>query len=220
MNDLPETRVRNMDARRQRILDEACHLLADGTHALTLRSLAQSAGVTVPTIYNLVGSKQQVITALIAAALDSLDEALHALPKLRGIARAHAAVEASASLFFGDPGRYAAVFRAMQEAQGSPDDVVLGPLFRRAGDVFCQSVQEAQDDGDLHSRLRPVPLGHHILHAQIESFRLWGIGSLPAQAVRARAFYALHASLMADATKQGRQKLLPLLRPFEAVLDT
>jgi AcrR family transcriptional regulator len=221
MTALPDTRVRNMDARRQRILDEACRLLAGGgTEALTLRGLAENSGVTVPTIYNLVGCKDQVVTCLIAGALDRLDEALRGLPNLRGIARAEAAVGASIALFLGEPGRYAAVFRALQELQGKPDDAVLGPLFRRAGEVYCLAVREAQQDGDLHGRLRPVPLGHHILHAQIEGFRLWGVGSLAPPLVRARAFYALYVSLLADATKPVRKRLLERMHDSETVLDT
>jgi AcrR family transcriptional regulator len=221
MSALPDTRVRNMDARRQRILDEACRLLAGGgTEGLTLRGLAESSGVTVPTIYNLVGCKDQVVTSLIAAALDSLDEALRGAPAVRGIARAEAAVSASIKLFLGEPGRYAAVFRALQEMQGKPDETVLGPLFRRAGEVYCLAVREAQHDGDLHGRLLPVPLGHHILHAQIEGLRLWGVGTLPASAVRARALYALYVSLLADATKPVRKLLLERIRESERILDT
>src|SRR5271166_5540453 len=92
MSALPATRLRNMDARRQRILDEACHLLAGGgTEGLTLRALAENSGVTVPTIYNLVGCKDQVVTSLIAAALDRLEEALQGVPTVRGIGRAEAA---------------------------------------------------------------------------------------------------------------------------------
>jgi len=221
MNAMPDTRVRNMDARRQRILDEACRLLADGgTDGLTLRALAENSGVTVPTIYNLVGCKEQVVTSLIVAALDKLDEALQGGPSVRGIARVEAAVGASIGLFLGEPGRYTAVFRALQEMQGKPEDVVLGPLFRRAGEVYCLAVQQAQLDGDLHGRLRPVPLGHHILHAQIESFRLWGVGTFAPPVVRARAFYALYVSLLADATKPVRKRLLERLRESEEILDT
>lgn len=218
---MPAARQRNMDLRRQRILDAAsCMLAGSGVAGVTVRAVAEKAGVTVPTIYNLIGSKEQVVAALIAAALDRLDQALAALPERRGLLRAQAAVQCSTDLFLGSAEQYGAVFRAMQDIQAQPEEVVLGPLFRRAGDVYCQSVREAQQDGLLHGRLRPVPLGHHILHAQIETFRLWGIGALPAPATRARAFYTLYASLLADATKHGRRMLLEWLRPHEEALDT
>ena len=220
MSDLPQARLRNMDARRQRILSAAEGMLASGgAAALTVRAVAEKAGVTVPTIYNLIGSKEQVVAALITAALDRLDQALQALPERHGLARAEAAVQCSAELFFAAPEQYSAVFRALQDIQGQPGEAALGPLFRRAGEVYCQAVREAQNDGSLHGRLAPLPLGHHILHAQIETFRLWGVGSLPEAATRARAFYALYVSLMADATKQGRRALLELLNVHERALD-
>jgi AcrR family transcriptional regulator len=212
-----------MDARRQRILSAASSMLAAGGMAgLTVREVAERAGVTVPTIYNLIGSKEQLATALIAAALDQLDQALLALPDRRGLLRAQAAVHCSADLFFNAPEQYGAVFRALQDLQRDPAATkpTLGPLFRRAGEVFCQAVREAQADGTLHGRLQAVPLGHHILHCQVETYRLWGVGSLPEPAARARALYAAHVSLMADATKAGRRILLEWLKPSEAILDT
>jgi AcrR family transcriptional regulator len=220
MSDLPAARLRNMDARRARILHAASGLLAAGGLAgLTVREVATQAGVTVPTIYNLIGAKDQLITALIAAALDRLDQALAALPEQRGLARAHAAVHCSADLFLGAPAQYGAMFRAVQEIQAQPAGATLGPLFRRAGDIYCHAVREAQKDGDLHGRLAPVPLGHHILHCQLETFRLWALGALSPEAARARAYYAVYVSLMADATKQGRRSLVEYVRDSENALD-
>jgi AcrR family transcriptional regulator len=219
MAALPETRVRNMDARRRRILAEAQHLLAGGgTEALTIRALADRACVTVPTIYNLVGAKEQVVAALITEALDRMDAAVAALPAARGISRAEAAVRANLDMCAAEPERYAALYRTLEDVQGSA--APLGPLFRRAGETFCTAVREAQKDGDLHGRLRPVPLGHHILHAQVETFRLWGVGALDVAATEARALYTLYVTLMADATKQGRRVLLERLHIHEARLDT
>lgn len=221
MNELPESRLRNMDARRRRILDEACAMLAGGgMEGLTLRGLAGRAGVTVPTIYNLVGGKEELVASLIIEALDAQSSAMAALPPRAGIARAEAAVRCSTTLYMGAPERYGAMFRAMQDLQAQPNDTVLGPLFTRAGDVYCQAVREAQAMGELHGRLLPTPLGHHILHAQIETFRLWAVCGLHRDATAARALYALYVSLMADATKQGRKILLERLREVEAVLDT
>ncbi len=207
-----------MDARRRRILAEATHLLASGgPDSLTLRALADRACVTVPTIYNLVGAKEQVVAALIAESLDRMDQAVAALPPRRGIARAEAAVRANLDMCAAEPERYGALYRSLQDVQGNC--APLGPLFRRAGETFCTAVREAQKDGDLHGRLLPLPLGHHILHTQIEIFRLWGVGALTAPATEARALYALHVGFMADATKQGRRVLLDRLQSSERVLD-
>ena len=60
-----------MELRRQRILAAARTTLArDGFDALTVRSLAEQAGITVPTIYNLVGSKDDLLRQLIEGLLN------------------------------------------------------------------------------------------------------------------------------------------------------
>src|SRR5512147_1654575 len=52
--------------RRERILGVAREIIAErGFEALTMRDLAHAARLTVPTIYNLVGSKEEVLFAAI-----------------------------------------------------------------------------------------------------------------------------------------------------------
>ena len=79
-----------MEERRSRILTAAREIIAaDGYEALTMRSLAEASHVTVPTIYNLIGSKEQVLFAAVedqnarflasveaATALDPVDRVL------------------------------------------------------------------------------------------------------------------------------------------------
>ena len=59
-------RERKMAERREAILVAAREIIAEGgLDALTTRSLAQRAEVTVPTVYNLVGSKDEVLFAAV-----------------------------------------------------------------------------------------------------------------------------------------------------------
>lgn len=71
-----------MAERRARILEAARTIIAvRGFEALTVRELADAAGVTVPTIYNLVGSKEQV---LIAAVTEQTERFLHGIERAAG----------------------------------------------------------------------------------------------------------------------------------------
>ena len=55
-----------MAERRERIIEAARELIeAKGFHGLTMRDLASASRVTVPTIYNLIGSKEQVLFAAV-----------------------------------------------------------------------------------------------------------------------------------------------------------
>ena len=73
----PETK----EDRRARILLRARELMGQGGYeGLSLRKLAAAAEVTVPTIYNLIGAKEQILVELfrhwiaeIEAALDKIE---------------------------------------------------------------------------------------------------------------------------------------------------
>ena len=60
-----------MAERRERILAEAREIIgARGFDGLTMRALAQAVGVTVPTIYNLIGNKDEVLFGAVAEQTD------------------------------------------------------------------------------------------------------------------------------------------------------
>ena len=60
-----------MAERRERILEAAREIIADkGYEALTMRDLARASCVTVPTVYNLVGSKDRVLLAAVEEQTD------------------------------------------------------------------------------------------------------------------------------------------------------
>ena len=55
-----------MEKRRVRILAEARKMLAKGGFdALKLRDLAEASDITVPTIYNLIGNKTDILKTLV-----------------------------------------------------------------------------------------------------------------------------------------------------------
>ena len=57
---------RKMATRRQQILEAARRLIeSQGYEGLTMRNLAVESGVSVPTLYNLVGNKEQVFFAAV-----------------------------------------------------------------------------------------------------------------------------------------------------------
>ena len=64
--------------RRQRILDAARDVLRESGHLeLSIRTLAVRANVTTPTIYNLIGSKQDILLALSQQTIEKLELAHH-----------------------------------------------------------------------------------------------------------------------------------------------
>lgn len=220
MHELPPARVANMQARRGRIFAAAqAELAAGGYSALTVRSVAQAAGVTVPTIYNLIGAKEALVGALIGQALDCLDREMAGLPPARGVARAEAAIEMNFAQLRAEPARYRAVFRALYEFNSDAQGNFLGAMFRRAGQIYEHAVAEAREDGVLRGQMLALPLAHHVLHGVMESLKLWASESLSVEMARARALYTLYVTLLADATEPARAQLHAALRAHEEMLN-
>ena len=95
MHDL---RSANKRRRRQRILQGAHDLVARaGVGALTMRTLADESAVSVPTIYALVGGRDDVIAALMESGVHRFDAGAASLTG-RGLSRATAVVELFADI--------------------------------------------------------------------------------------------------------------------------
>jgi len=73
-------RERGMKERRDRIVNAAVDLVRQGNvSALTMRALSSAAGVSVPTVYNLIGSREDVLIAVMERAADAIEPELAAL---------------------------------------------------------------------------------------------------------------------------------------------
>jgi len=219
MADL-STRQRNKQLRRTRIIECAAGLIADGgDQALTLRDLAGAAGVTVPTIYNLIGSREDVVVEVVTDAMDQMDAELSRLSEERGIEHGLAAVDACFDLILARKTLYRAVFRALFEMEATAVPQWMGRMFRRGGEVMEQAILRAVRDRDLRGDLEPLPLAHNAFHALQATIRMWAVGALDTRNSRARSRYAYLTTLLADATPKGRKRLLAMLRDAEATLN-
>ena len=95
---MQDLRSANKRRRRQQILQGAHTLISrDGVRALTMRSLAEESSVSVPTIYALVGGRDDVIAALMDSGVHRFDAGVAALDS-RGLFRATAIVELFADI--------------------------------------------------------------------------------------------------------------------------
>jgi AcrR family transcriptional regulator len=95
----------NKAERRARILQAARRLIARrGYSRLNMRDLAEEARVSVPTVYNLIGSKQALLTALLETLIDGVASAQINLPHDASfVTRAAAMCEASQNAFLEMP---------------------------------------------------------------------------------------------------------------------
>ena len=113
----PSTNVRaqSMHKRRDRLLAEARALFTvHGFEALNLRELARLAEVTVPTIYNLIGNKEEVLVALFAEVLTEIEARIRDRASGDALERAGAVAVVSTDLFAEDQNYYRSAFLAVE----------------------------------------------------------------------------------------------------------
>ena len=120
-----------MRRRRERIVDAARTLIfEDGLAAVSMRRVAERADVSVMTLYNLFGSKDDILEAVISHAIDAIDERLaaEAPVDVDPVARCVAVITVSIELLTGEP----EIFRPMFLV-GYEQVATAGERSRRAG---------------------------------------------------------------------------------------
>jgi AcrR family transcriptional regulator len=206
-------RERGKERRRRRILDAAAQLVeSDGLDSLTMRRLSETAGVSYATVYNLIGSKEDVLVALLRTGLEDLGAQLAAVASRDPLDRARALVAGVVNHFVARPALYRSLIQAVHDPAAGTRGV---PIRRRTIALYEASIRDAIDQGLLRDDLDPHVLGLHVTLAVNGVIRRWAAGEMNAAGFRAEADYALRVSLLSVATPPTRTKLLAELRECE-----
>jgi AcrR family transcriptional regulator len=209
MEDTGGLRGTNMRLRRARILAAARGLLVrGGFEALNLRELARAAEVTVPTIYNLVGSKEEVLIALFREVLDEIEARIGSPRNLAPLAAATAVVTESTGLFAEDEDFYRTAFLAVEyldEAGAAGERVAQlyawGERLITAGFEACRSARL------LRGRIPAGTLGELVLRSYRTNCRAWAFGRFGIEEFRRLALTDLYVTLAADAVESFQSSL-------------
>ncbi|HKF92477.1 MAG TPA: TetR/AcrR family transcriptional regulator [Acidimicrobiia bacterium] len=209
-------REQGKERRRRRILDAAAQLVeADGLDGLTMRRLSEAAGVSYATVYNLIGSKEDVLVALLRSGLEDLGAQLAAVASRDPLDRARALVAGVVDHFVARPTLYRALVQAVHDPAAGTRGV---PIRRRTIALYEDSIRDAMTSGLLRDDLDPHVLGLHVTLAVNGVIRRWAAGEMNAAGFRAEADYALRVSLLGVATPSTRTKLIAELRACERTL--
>ncbi len=173
-------------AERKARIRAAAHTLvaARGYDGLTMRELAHTARVAVPTLYNLFGSKDAILVAELEA--QALEIAAH-LPDGGDsfFARGMAAFETGMLLVESAPDLYRAV---MQMFLTSPE---TAPMRQRLEEgyiaIMASNLIAAKAAGQLASWAEPTVIARHMFALYMAAFLAWGIGELDLPGFRAAA---------------------------------
>ncbi|MFJ7207063.1 TetR/AcrR family transcriptional regulator [Streptomyces sp. NPDC098789] len=187
--------------RRERILDATRDLLRDGSEsAISTERIAERAGVSPATVYNLIGPREKVWEALAGGFVDRLEAQLAVLDT--GDPRE--VVRATVRLFTGDPVVSRRMVRGWEESGLVFDRSPLGQLRRAMADVRARGVLRADVDADA--------LAFAVATSCVGALHQWVAGLIDDERFLERALFGLDVVLAAAAADAHRERLLEPLR--------
>ncbi len=180
-----------------------------------MRKLARQADLSVPTLYNLLGGREEILKALVVEAIDRMDAALEREAPLDDpLERCRAVVTVSIQHIV----EFETIFRPMLLAahQGLTSwGLEEDKLTARAVRMQAIAIEVAIDRGQLRDLLDPTLLGHQIFHGfELASMR-WAFGVLDEEGFRNRALYGLYVALLGVATPSALPGIERELRRLE-----
>jgi len=208
------TRSTNMAKRRALILSHARNVIAnEGFDALKLRDLAARAGITVPTIYNLIGGKSDILALIIEDLITRL-EVVHESARYGNVENVfEAQIDTRLELFAKDESYYRAAYIAGDRIglfeQSSPSG-----LYARSLRLTTSSCKKATEAGLLCGHISSEQLGRQIYGCYRLARQDWVNGYHDLKALRKQALTGVFLSLAADAKPAFHKRLMGRLAAF------
>lgn len=203
----PTARSANKQRRRDRILSAARQTIAKkGFEALKLRDLAVSADVTVPTIYNLIGGKPDILDLIISDLLTKIEQVQSNID-IREVETAfEAQIDGLAQLFATDEDYFRAAFIAGDHS-GSFEHSSETGTFARFVTQPIAICREAKAKGLLLGRISSEQLGEHVYGSYRLARQDWSNGYFDLQQFRRQSITGVYLCLAADAAPDYRERL-------------
>ena len=217
-----ETRALNMELRRKRIIEAAREIItSDGFDTLTTRKLAAAAGVTTPTLYNLIGSMDDIFTTLVEQCGEKVRSHLDNLVSdLDGLTLFQETTNFSIDVLCEDAATFKAIGlaterRALVQDASAVDDSVLNATVP----VFLRAIQRAKETGQLLGRIDEKLLAEYCYATYRAAYIDWCRGLSNDAIFRARAHHGTLVCLLADAKDEARNSLLESIGVLEMKLS-
>ncbi len=210
-----DTRTLNMQKRRSRILAEARRVIAEeGFEALNTRALAKAAGVTAPTLYNLIGSKEEILKALILEAIERIERRLERFEDTPPLELAEAIVIQSTDLFGNDENFYKAALIASDRVapRGSGYPAFVDERSIQMAERACKA---ARAQKLLRGNLSSRSIAEQMYIAYSIPIRDWAHGAINLEEFRRQALRGFYMILSSDAVDTFRAMLIKKTQKLE-----
>ena len=203
---MSSTRQINMQKRRERILSEAQKIISEqGFDAFNLRDLADLSGLTVPTVYNLIGNKDEILMALIAGGYAELDERFRERPVVSASELPTAITKIMIDLLASKEDYYRATAMASENMKGREEVFrKTGVMRTTLGNIASTLCESALKEGLLKGNISQTILADQMVAALQLSFRDWAYRLISLEEMRTTSLAGLYVVLAADAVDSYR----------------
>jgi len=212
-------RERNLEVRRQQILQAARVLLSEGgLRALSMRKLADEASLSVNTLYNLWGTREEIMRAL---TLDARDRMTAALPIETSpedpLAYCRLLVEATIQELCRQHDFYRPMMLAWLEVEIAGQPSPSEPM-EHAIDILSQIIRAARKSGVIECPMKPEQIAWQIQHGiQFASIQ-WALGRIDDAHFEARALYSVNLAFLGLVHEERRAEIRTKLKGLERKL--
>jgi AcrR family transcriptional regulator len=201
----------HMAENRERILSAARRLIAHrGVGGMTLRDLAAEAMVSVPTVYNLIGGKAQLLEALMADTFARLAARLADAPAGGVVERAMALCTAGVQEMLAEPKYFRELVHAFLV---TPETHELRREVDSRNVAMMSSILTAgRASGELHEWIDPERVAKLLWTTYVATMLRWAAGELTDAALPDTVVYGLSLILLGPARGPTARKLERLAR--------
>ena len=209
-----QARSANMAARRERILEAARHIIAiNGFDSLSLRELAMSAEVTVPTIYNLIGNKAALVEALFDETITPFENLQYIPNDSDPVAGPEDFLQRVISTMHENENYYRAEFLARDRLADAGDTVALS-IQKRIVQIAIEACGQATAVGLTAGKLSTQQLGLMIADHFLLAYRDWAHGRIDLDNFSEKVVIGTYICLAADASPNYRDEILEKLNAW------
>ena len=201
------TRQANKELRKQKILNVARELIAtQGFDAFTINELASRSGVTMPTVHNLFGKKNDIVLALFRELVDKVDKVLADPDRSDPIASLEEFIDNLLALYSADEAFYRAAFLG-GERLGLFEHEISDGIFKKSMQIAERLCIEARARGYLLGRIDSRWLAEQLFGSQRLARQDWVSGYIDLQRYRQQALIGMLIAYSADATPEFHRRI-------------
>jgi len=201
---------------RRKIVAAARGLLSETASAeFSMRALAAKAGVAHMTPYNVFGSKQAVLLAVLDADMVEFERAVEARHASDPLTDIFEVVSLCVEFWFSEPIFYKTLYRELLDLKGTSNRTAATPLREEFWRRLTRSMAQ---QGHLRARVAEEPLAMNLRRIALQAISIWIARDLSKQQTEAELGYSVSLALLGLTIPEVSDRVFARLLEYQAVL--